>query len=99
MSGSRAWLQRHAAGAPAPLRERALAYLREDGLPVPEELGAAGLRALGATLDLGPDRRAALDLLAADALVTLALLAKAESDPAGLGALARTLRCDVSKAL
>jgi hypothetical protein len=99
MTGSWSWLQRHAAGAPAPLRERALAYLREEGRPLPEEVAAAGLRALRATLDLGPDRRAALDLLAADALVTLALLAKAESDPAGLGTLARALRHDVSRAL
>jgi hypothetical protein len=57
-----------------------------------ESLGAAGLRALEATLRLGPERPAALDLLAADALVTIGLQSKAEHDPAGLGALARALR-------
>jgi hypothetical protein len=37
------------------------------------------------------DRSAALDLLAGDALVTLALLAQAEAAPDALGAFARTL--------
>ena len=90
-----AWIQRRSAGAPDPLRERALAYVGE-GDESAESLGAAGLRALRATLNLGPDRRAALDLLAADALVTLALLARAETNPAGLADLARSLRRDAT---
>lgn len=91
MSAS-AWLQRRSEGAPDLLRQRVLAYAEEGDPAGPESLGAAGLRALDATLELGPDRRAALDLLAADALVTLALLAQAEADPAGLAGRARSLR-------
>ena len=37
------------------------------------------------------DRSVALDLLAADALITLALLAQAEQAPAALGAFATSL--------
>ncbi len=40
----------------------------------------------------------ALDLLAADALVTLALLAQAQREPAGLGAFAAAVLRDVSPA-
>lgn len=92
MASSREWLARRSEGAPEALRERALAYVPEPAEPSAEALGAAGLAALEVTLGLGPDRPAALDLLAADALVTLALQAKAEHDPAGLGELARALR-------
>jgi hypothetical protein len=57
--------------------------------PLPERLAAAGRRAL-ALVERGPgDRASALDLLAADALITLALLAQAEQAPAGLAAFAR----------
>lgn len=90
------WLQQRSAGAPDLLRERVLAYVHGGGSAAAESLGTAGLRALHATLTLGPDRRAALDLLAADALVTLALLARAEADPAGLADLARSLRRDAT---
>jgi hypothetical protein len=96
MAGGRSWLQRRSEGAPDPLRERALAYLDESDPVTAESLGDAGLRALHATLALVPDRRAALDLLAADALVTLSLQARAESDPAGLAELARALRRDAT---
>ena len=40
----------------------------------------------------------ALDLLAADALVTLALLAQAQRQPEGLGAFAAAVLRDVSPA-
>jgi len=96
MAGSRSWLQRRSEGAPDPLRVRALSYLDESDPLTAESLGAAGLRALRATLALVPDRRAALDLLAADALVTLALQVGAETDPAGLADLARALRRDAT---
>lgn len=92
MAPSREWLARRSEGAPDALRARALAYVPEREVPSAEALGAAGLTALEATLGLGPDRPAALDLLAADALVTLALQAQAEHDPAGLEELARALR-------
>jgi len=47
---------------------------------------------LGAAIGLPGDRSVALDLLAADALVTLALLHQAEHDASGLEALARDIR-------
>ena len=46
---------------------------------------------LAAVMPQGRDRAAALDLLAADALVTLALLAQAETAPEGLGRFAEHL--------
>lgn len=59
---------------------------------VPEALAMAGLAALRHTIASPGDRSVALDLLAADALVTLALAAQAEADPSGLAAFARRLR-------
>jgi hypothetical protein len=57
--------------------------------PVPERLAAAGRRALALVERSAGDRASALDLLAADALVTLALLAQAEAAPDALAAFAR----------
>jgi hypothetical protein len=52
-------------------------------------LAEAGSRALSRVVtSAAPGRQVALDLLAADALVTLALLAQAEHDPAGLAPFA-----------
>lgn len=91
-AGLGAWWSHRTAGAPPALVHCAEGYL-EPGLAAdPAALGAAGLRALEATLRLGPDRRAALDLLAADALVTAALQAEAELAPGRLLASARALR-------
>jgi hypothetical protein len=59
---------------------------------VADQMAGAALAALGATLASSGDRSTALDLLAADALVTLALLARAESDPAHLAAFAVEIR-------
>jgi electron transfer flavoprotein alpha/beta subunit len=59
-------------------------------------LAEAGRQALNRVLALGADRSVALDLLAADALVTLALLAQAESSPERLGDFAATVLRDVS---
>jgi hypothetical protein len=87
------WLDRHTAAAPAALggrvREHALSG-SSDG-PVPEVLARAGTGALGRVLAHAGDRSVALDLLAADALITLALLAQAESRPAELDAFATSL--------
>jgi hypothetical protein len=47
---------------------------------------------LVAAMSAGSSRACALDLLAADALITLALLAAAERDPATLGATAGAIR-------
>jgi hypothetical protein len=54
------------------------------------------MSALEAAIHQGADRTVALDLLAADALVTLALLAQAESTPADLGAFAGQLRAQAA---
>ena len=64
----------------------------------PEALAAAGRRALDRVLARAGDRSVALDLLAADALVTLALLAQAQQAPERLGGLAAALLRDRSAA-
>ena len=89
-----AWFLAKSDGAPVSLRDRAGWYVEAVGGAggVPEALATAGLDALGRTIDSSGDRSAALDLLAADALVTLALLAQSEADPAGLASFARRLR-------
>jgi hypothetical protein len=61
------------------------------GETTPEALAASGRRALERVLTRGGDRSVALDLLAADALVTLALLRQAQQAPERLGAFAATL--------
>ena len=89
MSAATGWLERHTTQAPPALRARVLHYAQgpaAGGLPA--HLAAAGTRALAAVEAHPGGRSAALDLLAADALVTLALLAKAQEDPAGLHAFA-----------
>jgi hypothetical protein len=62
--------------------------------PSPEALAASGRRALDRVLEHEGDRSVALDLLAADALVTLALLAQAQRAPDRLGAFASALLRD-----
>jgi len=54
----------------------------------PEAIAAAGHEALKQVLAHPGDRTVALDLLAADALVTLALLAQAQRDPGRLAGFA-----------
>ena len=87
------WFERECAGAPAALRERAARFLAlhpatED---LAEDLARAAAAALAAALERPNDRAAALDLLAADALVTLALKARAAERPEGLAAFASGL--------
>lgn len=87
------WFTSHTTGAPARLRAQVLAYFNAapEG-PLTERLAAAGDAALGAATAAGRGRAAALDLLAADALITLALLATAERSPATLADAAVALR-------
>ncbi|MEO8090543.1 MAG: hypothetical protein ABI703_09625 [Gemmatimonadales bacterium] len=93
------WLDRHTSRAPAALRERvgeyALASTSSDRVSA---LAAAAQAALGRVLSHSGDRSAALDLLAADALITLALQARAEEAPERLEEFAisvlRTARPD-----
>jgi hypothetical protein len=87
------WLDQHTARAPDALRRRVLAYAAAapQGFPLAETLARAGAAALGRVLSVPGDRSVALDLLAADALVTLALLAQAERAPAELGRFAGSI--------
>jgi hypothetical protein len=70
------------------VREHALAA---PAAPVPEALALAGRAALGGVVAHPGDRSVALDLLAADALITLALLAQAQRAPDQLGEFAASL--------
>lgn len=86
------WVERHSAAAPPALRARALAYVARAGAgPAPTALAQAAHEALHAVEQHPGDRSAALDLLAADALITLALLAQAETAPEHLAQLAGSL--------
>lgn len=87
------WLEQRTAKGPPVLRRRVLEHaiaVTESG-SIAEQLALAGERVLAIVEEHPGDRTIALDLLAADALITLALLAQAESDPAALGAFAEAL--------
>jgi hypothetical protein len=76
------WLDQHTSQAPTALRARVRQYaLVAAGTSLPHILATAGQTALDQVLSHPGDRSAALDLLAADALITLALLAQAETNP------------------
>jgi len=75
------WVDRHTTRAPAALRDRVRALVGTGSGSPPEAMAAAGQAALERVLSHPGDRSAALDLLAADALITLALLAQAETAP------------------
>jgi hypothetical protein len=76
------WLDQHTSQAPSALRARVRDYaLQASGTSLPRVLACAGQAALDQVLSHPGDRSAALDLLAADALITLALLAQAETNP------------------
>ncbi len=87
------WLDRHTSQAPEALRTRVGHHAATTGhiASLPEALAAAAQRALDRVVDHPGDRSVALDLLAADALVTLALLAQAETAPERLGEFATTV--------
>jgi len=92
LTGVPAWFDEHSAGAPEPLRERAARYLAARDEPeLAARLGAAAGAALRQVLAGRGDRDVALDLLAADALVTLALKARALEQPAALAEFAASL--------
>lgn len=87
------WLDRHTAMAPEALRDRVRGYATAVGerTNLAATLAAAGDAALANVVAHPGDRSVALDLLAADALVTLGLLAQAETAPETLGAFADRL--------
>jgi hypothetical protein len=81
-----AWLDRHIAAAPPALRDRLVALTtalrgHHDLAPALAEAGRATVERVIASRG---DRSEALNLLAADGLLTLSLLAKSESDPVEL---------------
>ncbi len=92
-----AWFAERTTGAPSALRERAATFF---AAATSEDLAArlalAGEAALRDATNGGRARAAALDLLAADALITLALLATAERAPDQLARVATDLRRDAS---
>ena len=93
------WLDLHTSQAPPALRARVRQYaLLAAGASLPQLLASAGQTALDQVLSHPGDRTAALDLLAADALITLALLAQAETNPDHLDELA-TLVLQTPRAL
>lgn len=76
------WLDRRTSQAPPALRTRVGEYaLAASGDSLAAILASAGQAALDRVLSHSGDRSAALDLLAADALITLALRAQAEESP------------------
>lgn len=94
VSTALAWAGLRTDGAPEALRARVTEWLAtgDEAGEGAEQLLHAGRQALAATTGQPGDRSVALDLLAADALVTLALLHQAEHDPVGLEAFARAVR-------
>ncbi|MBX3147092.1 MAG: hypothetical protein KF785_10020 [Gemmatimonadales bacterium] len=90
---SQAWLDAQLAGAPEELVARTREFIRgQGGAVTAEALARAGDAALATAMAESSDRTAALDLLAADALVTLALAAQTDADPDTLRAFAARLR-------
>ena len=87
------WVERHTSEAPDALRTRVQQHVaRADARhTVPEALARAAREALGQVLLHPGDRSVALDLLAADALITLALLAQAQRAPERLGEFAASI--------
>ncbi|HEX5005448.1 MAG TPA: hypothetical protein VFV65_09030 [Gemmatimonadales bacterium] len=83
MTAAPGWFERRTAGAPEALRSRAASFLGQApaGAGWASQLAAAAGLALESTLRQGGDRSTALDLLTADGLLTLALLAEAEEAP------------------
>ncbi len=93
------WFVERTTGAPERLRHAAMVWWeRTPPAALGERLTRAGQQALNAAIDSGATRAAALDLLAADALITLALLAAAETDARSLAVAAATARRVVTPA-
>lgn len=92
-ASARAWIEAREPDIPEPLRGRmrsALSMTAGDADPA-TGLAHAALDCLHAALDAGDERRAALHLLAADALITHAAEAAAMDGEVALRALESTL--------
>ncbi len=82
MSVDADWLLQHTRQSPTLLRARVQQYAAAaSGATIASALSAAAEAALTQVLSHPGDRSIALDLLAADALITLALLAQAQMAP------------------
>jgi hypothetical protein len=98
VTAARSWIAHRVGRAPAELRDQILRGTEgvSATASLPDALADAGQAALDRALAAPADRRTALDLLAADALITLALLAQAEVRPEELGRFAGALVLDHS---
>ena len=87
------WLAERTSQGPAALRARVLEHAAAVGesASLPETIALAAERVLAIVEEHPGNRAIALDLLAAEALITLALLAQAEAAPERLGAFAEGL--------
>ena len=84
-----AWLRSRVPAPPAGLRTHLEATAGDSAEPLPEHLARLGQEVLARVArEPAGGRELALDLLAADALVTYAFEAQVELDPAGLVPLA-----------
>lgn len=91
MTPAETWLRARLSDAPAELLDAMAAALPADAdadAPVPDVLAAAALALLERVATSSGGREDALPLLTADALLTHALEAQAEADPAGVAAFA-----------
>lgn len=90
MTGTSPWFEEQLSRAPAALGANARRFLAQAAgeEAAAERLAEAGKLALVSGLAQGEARAAALDLLTADALITLALHAQSESAPGALDAFA-----------
>lgn len=83
------WLARRQTGVPTSLAERMRLYFdRSASDALPDRLAHAGLDALVVALQRPDERASAIDLLAADALLTAAFEAAAEEGVAAVDRLA-----------
>jgi hypothetical protein len=86
MTPAARWLRGRLSDSPADLLEAMVGALPQDEGPVSEALAFGAMALYGRVLTGTGGREDALPLLAADALLTHAIEAQAESDPAGLAA-------------
>lgn len=87
------WLAGKTSQGPSALRDRVLEHASAvgDAASPPDRIALAAERVLAIVEEHPGDRTIALDLLAADALITLALLAQTEIAPEQLGGFAESL--------
>ena len=95
MTHSAAWFESRTADAPVPLRTRMRELVAHEWSA--EGLAAGAERGLARAVAEPGDRSVALDLLAADGLVTLALLHRAEHHPEQLRSFAEGLTAEVPR--